>query len=150
MLDTTLRAAALLAVAEVAPILTGDTDDALAGGLMAMFSLATAALVVALLDGIRQRDRLRLCLLWAVVASVVSLYEIAADLWRSTHGPGSYPSLEIAWTIERADLLGTFVFFALFVAVPAAVGLGLGAVIRMCSRATSRSLDAHASAGGTR
>ncbi len=126
LLDVVLRAGGLVACAAVVPSLSGETD-ALASGLTMFFTLAGIAFVAALLDGMFQRDRLRLYLVWVVVVPVVGLVETAIYLRMLLTGPGAYPSLQY---VSPGDIGETYLLYAALVGLPAVVGIVLGVLIR--------------------
>jgi hypothetical protein len=130
MLDVVLRAGGLAVGAALVPALSNE-NDGLALGLTVFLVLSTLAFVAALLDGLLQRDRLRVGVVWALVIPGVALLEMADDLRRTMTGPGSYSSLGEALGAARGDQLSTFVFFSLLVGLPAIAGIGLGVVLSL-------------------
>lgn len=127
--DVVLRAAGIVALAELLSSLSAQSD-ALAGGLEMFFVLMVLAFATALLDGIFQRDRVRLIAVWALMGPVVAVVELALDVRRTMSEPGGYPDLATALAAARVEALSSFVLFALLIAVPAAVGVGLGVLLR--------------------
>ena len=111
--------------------------DSFAGGLLEFFLLATLTLVLALLDRLLQRDRVRLRLVWALLVPTVVLLEMVVDLHRVLTGPGAYPSLELALHASWPDLVGPLVLYGALVGVPAAWGLGISVALRALADAAS-------------
>lgn len=129
LLDVALRAVGLVAAVELLAAVSTESDP-LAAGLTAFLALSALAFAVALVDGMRQRDRVRLVAGWAGIAVLVAVLEQVVQLRSMVTGPGAYPGLAEAFADTRADLPGSLVLFALLVAVPAAAGIGLGVLIR--------------------
>lgn len=130
MLDVVLRAGGLAVGAALVPALSNE-NDALALGLTVFLVLSTLAFMAALLDGLLQRDRVRVGVVWALVIPGVALLVMADNLRRTLTGPGAYSSLGEALGAARGDQLGTFVFFSLLVGLPAIAGIGLGVVLSL-------------------
>ncbi|WP_375425816.1 hypothetical protein [uncultured Friedmanniella sp.] len=125
-LDVVLRAGGLVAAVAALTALA-DGTDALADGLDVFFKLCVLAFALALLDGLFQRDRLRLYLVWAFVVPLVGLFETADYLRSNLTGPGAYPNLA---AIGLSDVAETYVLYAALVGAPAAVGVLLGVLLR--------------------
>lgn len=124
--DIVLRAGGLVACTALLSYLS-DENDALAGGLTELFTVAALAFAVALLDGLFQRDRSRLAVVWGVVVLVVTALKTAAYVQMILTAPGGYPSLEL---VPRGDILESFLMWAVLAGLPAIVGLVLGVLVR--------------------
>lgn len=130
LLDVVLRAGGLVVCTEVLTSVSGETD-ALATGLTAFFSLGALSFAASMLDALVRRDRRRLCLVWLAVVAMVGLLETTSYLHMILTGPGAYPSLR--W-VSPSEIGGTCLLYAILVAVPAAIGIGLGVLIRTLPR----------------
>jgi hypothetical protein len=130
MLDVVLRAAGLVGLAALAFSLSNQ-NDALAAGFTFFLILGTLALVAGVLDGLFQRDRVRLGIVWALAIPATALLEMVDDLRRNMTGPGSYATLGEALAAARGDQLSTFVFFSILVGAPVLAGITLGVVLRL-------------------
>lgn len=130
MLDVVLRAGLLAACAALVPTFSNE-NDGLALGLTIFLVLATVAFGAALLDGLFQRDRVRLGLVWALAIPTFALLEAADDLRRTMTGPGAYSSLDEALAAARGDQVSTFVFYTILIGAPVLAGITLGVVLRL-------------------
>jgi len=136
LLDVAVRAPGLVVATSLLTAASG-LADSLAGGLLEFFLLATLTLVLALLDGLLQRDRVRLRLVSALLVPTVVLLEMVVDLHRVLTGPGAYPSLELALDASWPDLVGSLVLYGALVSVPAAWGHGISVALRALASAAS-------------
>lgn len=122
LLGVLLRSLVIVAVIAgyVAAIARSETTDALGAGLLAFLILVGMALVWAVVDGVR-RGLVAALVTWVLTSAVA----------------GVGIPLALALTDDR-DLAGElsdgFVFFALVLFVPAAIGLALGALVHRLRR----------------
>ena len=117
LLGVLLRSLVIVAVIAgyVAAIARSETTDALGAGLLAFLILVGMALVWAVVDGVR-RGLVEALVTWVLTSAVA----------------GVGIPVALALTDDRdlaSEVSDGFVFFALVLFVPAAIGLALGALV---------------------
>ncbi|CAI9410953.1 hypothetical protein HIDPHFAB_05031 [Nocardioides sp. T2.26MG-1] len=117
-----LRSVVIVVViaAYVAVVNSSESTDALGAGLLAFLILVAIALVWAVVDGVRW-GLLEALLTWVLTSVVVGLGIPVALALSDDRDLG-------------AELSDGFVFFALVLLVPAAIGLALGALVHRVRR----------------
>jgi hypothetical protein len=123
LVGSLLRCVVIVAVitAYVAVVNRSESTDALGAGLLAFLILVAMALVWALVDGVR-RGLVEALVTWVLASAITAV------------------ALPVALTLTDSDrdlateLSDGFVFFALVLFIPAAIGLVLGAVVHRVRR----------------
>ena len=123
LVGSLLRSVAIVAVitAYVAVVNRSESTDALGAGLLAFLILVAMALVWALVDGVR-RGLVEALATWVLTSAITAV------------------AIPVALALTDSDrdlateLSDGFVFFALVLFIPAALGLVLGAVVHRVRR----------------